>query len=97
MTASGASSIINYQCGTPQLIGLYESLVHTPGVFGARFSGAGFGGSCMALVESAMVEEVIERVSREYEKAFPEDAANARFIASRPAGGAGIVATGASS
>ena len=50
---SGESSIKNYESGCPQLITLYEILRDTPGVYGVRFSGAGFRGSCLALVDPA--------------------------------------------
>ena len=51
MTASGASSIHNYESGTAELMALYEALRDAPGVYGTRFSGGGFGGSCIALIE----------------------------------------------
>src|SRR5207249_8178899 len=44
MSASGASSIRNYECGSPQLITLYNILCETSGVYGTSFSGAGFRG-----------------------------------------------------
>ena len=51
MTESGRSSIENYECGSEPLIDLYEILIRTPGVYGARFSGGGFRGCCVALLE----------------------------------------------
>ena len=91
MTASGESSIVNYQCGTPPLVTLFEELRKTPGVFGTRFSGAGFGGSCLALVESEAAEEIVERVSRDYAAVFPDLAKEARSAICRPAGPAAVV------
>ena len=44
------SSIHNYECGSPELIGIYEILRSLPGVYGGRFSGAGFKGAVIALV-----------------------------------------------
>ncbi len=49
--ASGASSIHNWETGSPELTALYEILKRTDGVSGARFSGAGFKGCCMALID----------------------------------------------
>jgi len=69
---SGRSSIENYECGCPELIKLYEIMTHTNGIYGGRFSGAGFKGCCMAIVEPDKTEEIIDRVSREYLAAFPE-------------------------
>lgn len=69
---SGRSSIENYECGCPELITLYENMTRTDGIYGGRFSGAGFKGCCMAIVEPDKAEEIIERVSREYLAAYPQ-------------------------
>ncbi len=69
---SGLSSIHNYECGSPELIKLYEILSKLDGVYGTRFSGAGFRGCCMALIDPEHEEEISEIVEREYLKAFPE-------------------------
>lgn len=45
------SSIHNYECGSPELISLYKIMCRTPGIYGGRFSGAGFKGACIALVD----------------------------------------------
>ena len=68
---SGYSSIHNWETGSPELIKLYEILAKTEGVYGARFSGAGFKGCCMALIDPAASDEIKERVEREYLMAFP--------------------------
>ena len=47
------SSIHNYECGSPELIAIYEIMRTLPGVYGGRFSGAGFKGACIALVDPA--------------------------------------------
>ncbi len=69
---SGDSSIHNYECGCPELIKLYEIMTVTDGIYGGRFSGAGFKGCCMALVDPAKAEDVIASVSEKYLAAFPE-------------------------
>ena len=79
MTASGESSISNYECGTPETISLWEALRRAPGVWGTRFSGAGFGGSCVALVDTSAVPGIIDEVSREYSAEHPGPAASAGF------------------
>ncbi len=91
VTASGESSIVNYQCGTPPLVVLFEALRDAPGVFGTRFSGAGFGGSCVALVEAGAADDIVERVARTYRGAFPDLAAHARSVICRPAGPAAVM------
>ncbi|KAL9330075.1 hypothetical protein ACSQ67_005078 [Phaseolus vulgaris] len=72
ITASGQSSIQNYECGCEPLIQLYEILLRAPGVLGARFSGAGFRGCCLAFVEADLATEAASFVRREYLKVQPE-------------------------
>jgi galactokinase/galacturonokinase len=91
MTASGASSIHNYESGTAELTTLYEALRDTPGVYGTRFSGGGFGGSCIALVEPEAGPSIIEAVKRRYEAAHFEAAAEASFHICCPGGPAQVL------
>lgn len=44
-----------------------ECAQDAPGCYGARMTGAGFGGCCVALVKTAMIDAFIERVAKEYE------------------------------
>lgn len=74
ITESGESSVHRYESGCPQLITLYETLRDTPGVLGNRFSGAGFRGNCIALIDPAARESIAEAVHRVYPKAFPAEA-----------------------
>ncbi len=68
---SGHSSIYNWETGSPELKTLYEIMARTPGIYGGRFSGAGFKGCCMALINPDYREEIEATVTREYLKAFP--------------------------
>ena len=68
---SGNSSIYNWETGSPELKTLYDIMTRTEGIYGGRFSGAGFKGCCMALIDPAYMESIIEKVSKEYLKAFP--------------------------
>jgi galactokinase/galacturonokinase len=68
---SGRSSIEAWETGSPELIKLYEIMTKTNGIYGGRFSGAGFKGCCMALIDPAYEKEILERVEREYLAAFP--------------------------
>ncbi len=69
---SGKSSIENWETGSPELIKLYEIMSRTKGIYGGRFSGAGFKGCCMALIDPAYEDSIAEIVTAEYLKAFPE-------------------------
>ena len=68
---SGRSSVRNYECGCPELITLYEIMTGIPGIYGGRFSGAGFKGCCMALIDPERTDEVLEKVGKAYLKAYP--------------------------
>ena len=54
-----------------ELIKLYDIMTHTDGIYGGRFSGAGFKGCCMALIDPAYEEDILEKVGGEYLSAFP--------------------------
>ena len=68
---SGRSSIENWQTGSPELKTLYEIMMQTDGIYGGRFSGAGFKGCCMALIDPKYEDSIKETVEREYLKVFP--------------------------
>ena len=65
---SGRSSIDNCETGSPGLITLYEIMTCTDGIYGGRFSGAGFNGCCMALIDPAFTDEI----TKQYLRVFPK-------------------------
>ena len=69
---SGQSSIVNWETGSPELKALYDIMRHTDGIYGGRFSGAGFKGCCMALIDPSFETEIKQKVTSEYLKTFPE-------------------------
>lgn len=69
---SGLSSITNWETGSPELKTLYDIMRHTDGIYGGRFSGAGFKGCCMALIDPSFEGDITRKVTDEYLKAFPE-------------------------
>ena len=66
------SSMNNYECGSPELIALYKILRQTEGIYGGRFSGAGFKGACIALVDPTKEDSIRKKVSEEYLKQYPQ-------------------------
>jgi len=68
---SGRSSVENYECGCPELITMYDIMTATDGIYGGRFSGAGFKGCCMALIDPDKAEDVRRTVTEKYLKAYP--------------------------
>ena len=69
---SGKSSIYNWETGSPELKALYEIMTETDGIYGGRFSGAGFKGCCMALIDPAYEESICANVKEKYLKVFPQ-------------------------
>lgn len=69
--ASGESSVENFEAGSTELIYLFNILKETPGIHGARFSGAGFKGCCMAIIDPAFKEEIRKNVTQKYCSEFP--------------------------
>jgi len=46
-------------------------MTETDGIYGGRFSGAGFKGCCMALIDPSFTEKITETVTSKYLKLFP--------------------------
>lgn len=68
---SGLSSIYNYEAGSDELKALYEIMRDTEGIYGGRFSGAGFKGCCVALINPDFEDKITENVTRKYLEKFP--------------------------
>lgn len=68
---SGHSSIYNWETGSPELIKLYEIMRKTEGIYGGRFSGAGFKGCCLAIIDPEYEESIVKTVTEQYLNAFP--------------------------
>ena len=85
------SSIHNYECGSPELIAIYEIMRSLPGVYGGRFSGAGFKGACIALVDPAHKAEIEKALTERYLAQFPEYEKTFKVFWVRPDDGARFV------
>lgn len=81
------SSMDNYECGSPELISLYRIMRRTPGIYGGRFSGAGFKGACIALVDPEKTDEIRDCVTREYLKEYPQYSDSFEIFFCNPANG----------
>ena len=66
MNASHASLRDDYEVSTPELDLLVRWLQAEDAVFGARLTGAGFGGACVALCRKGGTREVAASVLAEY-------------------------------
>ena len=87
---SGWSSIHNWESGAPEQIKLYEIMRETDGIYGGRFSGAGFKGCCMALIDPEKAESIRESVERKYLAAYPEMTGKYSFHLCKSADGLGV-------
>ncbi len=59
----------DYEVSSPALDTLVELAQHTPGCYGSRMTGAGFGGCTVSLVRDDAVEQFVTVVANGYAKA----------------------------
>jgi len=79
MTDSCRSSVENFETGSRELVDLHQAL-QAAGVFGSRFSGAGFAGCAVGLVAADRAEACRAAVEQAYTRLHPELASNARIF-----------------
>ncbi|MGN1268079.1 MAG: hypothetical protein ACI4U0_01045 [Candidatus Aphodocola sp.] len=72
VTASGESSIYNWETDSKEMIDLFNIIKNCDGVYGTRFSGSGFKGSCIAFINPNKTEEVFKIVEKEYTTKYPK-------------------------
>ncbi|HEV3270784.1 MAG TPA: galactokinase [Candidatus Methylacidiphilales bacterium] len=63
MFESHESSMMNFENSCPELDRLVEAARKTPGVYGARLSGGGFGGATINLVEKGRENEIVKALT----------------------------------
>ncbi len=69
---SGDSSIELYETGSEELKTLHEIMKNCDGIYGGRFSGAGFNGCAMALINPEKKDFIKKYLTEEYLKVFPD-------------------------
>jgi galactokinase len=67
MTASHASLRDDFEVSCPELDRLVEIALDVTGVYGARLTGAGFGGCMVALVENQAADHLMDTIETRYE------------------------------
>jgi len=72
MNASCASSINDYECGSEPMHRLQQLALGSAGVFGSRFSGGGYGGCLIMLVDSQRLEATAEQLFSSYLAEYPQ-------------------------
>ncbi len=92
ISESGRSSIENYQCGNAYLRTACNVLWESPGVLGARFSGAGFRGCSIGLLAGPPPPELAPDILSRYLKARPDMRGRAEVVICRTGDGACLLA-----
>lgn len=85
------SSIRNYECGSPELISIYNIMRPLQGVYGGRFSGAGFKGAVIALVDPQYKESIEKELTEKYLAEYPEYEKTFKVFWVRPDDGARFI------
>ncbi|MGQ9629042.1 MAG: galactokinase [bacterium] len=77
----------DYNCSIPEIDEMVDIALGS-GAVGAQISGAGLGGSMMALVEASRVPELVEAMRRRY---FEARGISERFLVANPIAGASLL------
>lgn len=88
MNDSHVSMRDDFQITRPEIDAMVEIAQAQPGCYGARMTGGGFGGCCVALVDASMAEAFAAAVAQQYTKATRLTPA---IYVTPAAAGAGIV------
>ncbi len=91
MDESGRSSVENYECGNAHLRAACRALRECPGVYGARFSGAGFRGCSVALTRKDCEPAVADRALASYLASHPEMEGRASLYFCETSDGAAVL------
>ena len=80
MNESCRSSINDYESGSEPLIQLHQLALDTPGVYGSRFSGGGYGGCLIMLVDNDDAERHMQTLFDRYLRLHPDKKGLARLV-----------------
>lgn len=67
---SHASLRDDYEVSSPALDAMADAAQRSPGCIGARMTGAGFGGACIAVVDSGSLEAFVSECETEFSSSF---------------------------
>jgi galactokinase len=88
MNESHASLRDLYQVSIPELDAMVEAARSIPGCYGARLTGAGFGGCTIQLVEREKADAFAALLAEKY---FRATGIRPEMLPGRPANGAGLI------
>lgn len=89
MNRSYWSARDDYGSSSPALDAMWQAATEHPGCYGARYSGGGEAGACVALVDADAVADFVTRTARAYERATGRAG---QLFAVEAAPGAGVIA-----
>ena len=84
MNASHVSLRDDYEVSIPELDALCDALRAAPGVLGARLTGAGFGGACVALCRQGQAQEAAASALAAYNNVNGQGNRNGRILVPVP-------------
>lgn len=87
MAASHTSMRDDFEISSPALDAMVDAAAQSPGCYGARLTGGGFGGSCVALVDAGQIDRFESETSTRYRAATGLEGI---AIRTRPAAGTSI-------
>lgn len=90
LLASHASLRDDYEVSCRELDAMVNALMSVEGVYGARLTGAGFGGACIAMVREDALEKVMEEVPKRYLDALKGNSPEPILFAVRVSDGAQV-------
>ena len=90
LLASHASLRDDYEVSCRELDAMVNALMSVDGVYGARLTGAGFGGACLAMVREDALARVLEEVPKRYAEELGQNAPEPNLFAVRVSDGAWV-------
>jgi galactokinase len=90
LLASHASLRDDYEVSCRELDAMVNALMSVDGVYGARLTGAGFGGACLAMVREDALAKVLEEVPKRYAEELGQNAPEPNLFAVRVSDGAWV-------
>lgn len=91
MNQSCQSSIHQYESGSPPLIDLSLIAASIDGVYGARFSGGGYGGCVVALAKPEAATAITAEITEKYLEKYPEKEGIAMSFVTAPEDGIRVI------
>lgn len=91
MNLSCLSSIEDYECGSEPMHYLHTLAKQTPGVLGSRFSGGGYGGCLIMLIQPDLATAIGDSMASDFLDRFPEKAGVARLFVAENEGSVRLV------